>query len=131
MTLPSASDAVDGFSTGRAAHALRASWQVPGAQNRRGSAALAAHITKTASLQSRGGDSWRRCGCTFAEPLHDLLDDLARMRTDRNYDRMLTRAAIMFDRDIYTTTRRGPAEPAMISLFATHHLASRITRVRG
>jgi hypothetical protein len=89
------------------------------------------HITKTASLLSRGGDSWRRCGCTFAEPLHDLLDDLARMRTDRNYDRMLTRAAIMFDRDIYTTTRRGPAEPAMISLFATHHPASRTTRVRG
>ena len=38
---------------------------------------------------------------------------------------------IMFDRDIYMMTRRGQAEPAMISLFATHHPASRTTRVRG
>jgi hypothetical protein len=37
----------------------------------------------------------------------------------------------MFDLDIYTTTRRVQAELAMISLFATHHPASRTTRVRG
>ncbi len=43
----------------------------------------------------------------------------------------VTRAAMMLNRDIYTTTRRGPAESAMISPFAMHHPASQTTRVRG
>src|SRR5215472_762533 len=37
---------------------------------------------------SRGGDPRRGWGCTFAESLHNLRDDLARMPNDRNNDRM-------------------------------------------
>src|SRR5215831_8250511 len=40
---------------------------------------------------SRGGDSRRGWGCTFAESLHDLRDDFARMSNDRNNDRMFVR----------------------------------------
>src|SRR5262249_17941880 len=39
---------------------------------------------------SRGGFRRRRA-CVFAEPLNDLLPDLARMRNDRDHDRVLVR----------------------------------------
>jgi hypothetical protein len=48
----------------------------------------------SAGLLSRGG------GCTLAEPIRDLLDDLARMPNDRNHDRMLVRLRLFECREL-------------------------------
>src|SRR5262245_25889442 len=58
------------------------------AQSRLEGPKSAPRTVATACL-ARGGDFWWRRACVFAEPLDDLLHDLARMRNDRDHDRVL------------------------------------------
>src|SRR5262245_36491497 len=49
---------------------------------------------------SRGGEFRRRRACVFAKPLDDLLHDLARMRSDRDHDRVLVRLRLFQRREL-------------------------------
>src|SRR5262245_10510887 len=53
----------------------------------------------------RGGKSRRRWSCSLAQPLDDLLDDLARMRNDRDHDCMFVRLRLLKARELAVEQR--------------------------
>src|SRR5262245_15103644 len=60
---------------------------------------------------SRGGDFRRRRACVFAKSLDDLLHDLARMRNDRDHDRVLVRPRLFQCRELAVEQRGGHEMP--------------------
>src|SRR5262249_61756495 len=61
---------------------------------------------------SRGGDPRRGWGCTFAESLHDLRDDLARMSNDRNNDRKFVHLRLLAGCECAVEQRERDDKPA-------------------